>query len=272
MTDGLAHDAGPLGDPDPWPLIAYPTSPPNGFGPEPAPPSRPWMDATADGFARRCLPLTIANHAGWTISAPFGLRARWDGAAASGGIEIDVLDPTHPAKDRVIDHFGSGILTFIIPYVFRTPPGLELLVRGAPNFWIEGAHALEGVVETDWSTMTFTMNWRIISPHRWIEFDAGDPICFLQPLSLATIEAAEPTIVALDDDPEVEAAFLSWAESRDAFNADEERNPGSWQKDYHQGKGGTDESSTGHRTRVNVATFTDAGVAADRALGTQGGQ
>ncbi len=241
-----------------WALIAYATSDPNGFVPAPASGRRAWMDATPQGFARRCLPLTIANQAGWEIRVPFGVRARWNGQDALGNVEVRVLDPTHPARHWVSDHFGVGIVTFAIPYVFRTPPGVGLLVRGAPNFWVEGAHPLEGLVETDWAATTFTMNWRIVTPGRWVSWEAGDPICFLQPVSVATIEAAEPAIEALADEPSLEAAYRAWAASRDAFNADAARDPGKWQKHYHQGRRVTGESAPGHRTRLALAGFAAA--------------
>ena len=47
----------------------------------PAPLDRPWMEATDQRFAYRCLPLNIANTHGWLIhnSAPF--IAQWNGGA-----------------------------------------------------------------------------------------------------------------------------------------------------------------------------------------------
>lgn len=40
---------------------------PAGLPLTPAPIDRDWMDATPDRFAYRCLPLVIANQAGWVI-------------------------------------------------------------------------------------------------------------------------------------------------------------------------------------------------------------
>lgn len=241
-----------------WPLIAYATTDPHGFVPEPAAAKRAWIEATPNRFARRCLPLTIANHAGWAIRVPFGVRARWNGQDPLGNVEIEVLDPSHPARTWVADHFGAGIVTFSIPYVFRTPPGVELLVRGAPNFWVEGAHALEGLVETEWASASFTMNWRIVSVDRWIEWRAGDPICFLQPVTVGLVEAAEPELVMMSDAPAVDQAFRAWASSRDAFNADAARGPRAWQRHYYLGKKVTGERAPNHRTRLAVARFAGA--------------
>jgi Family of unknown function (DUF6065) len=209
----------------------------------------------------------VASQAGWILSAPIGFRARWDGSPHAGGIEIQPSDPEHPAHDWMSDHFGSGIVTFRVPYIFRTPPGIALLVRGAPNFWIAGAHPLEGLVETDWPTMTFTMNWRILAANRWVQFAAGDPFCFLQPISVDLIETAAPVIKPLADVPEIEAPYRDWSESRMAFNADPSRRSESWQKDYFLGKGPGGEPVDTHRTRVRVAPF-DGAVYMTHALKT----
>lgn len=246
----------------PWPFVAYLTTPDASVQilPVPSAKSREWIDDTPNHFARRCLPLMVASQAGWVLPAPIGFRARWNGSPHVGGIEIQASDPGHPASGWMSDHFGSGIVTFNIPYLFRTPPGIALLVRGAPNFWIAGAQALEGLVETDWPAMTFTMNWRILVPNRWVQFAAGDPICFLQPISVDLIEAAQPVIKSLAEAPEIDAPYQTWSEARQAFNADPARRPEAWQKDYFLGKRPDGQPVESHRTRVQVASF--AGVPA----------
>lgn len=253
-TDGQGNPPTGTGS---WPLTAYSISRTTGFVPEPASQRRSWMDATPNRFAMRCLPLVMANQAGWVIRTPFGVQARWNGADPVGNIEVSVGDPAHPCRNYVSDHFGSGIVTFNIPFVFRTPPGLNLLVRGAPNFWVEGAHPLEGLVETDWATASFTMNWRIVTPNRWVSFAAGDPICFLQPFAVAAVEAAVPSIVKLEADSDLEADYRAWEASRSEFLADAERPATAWQKDYFVGTQVADHPAVTHRTRLRVASFGD---------------
>jgi Family of unknown function (DUF6065) len=53
----------------------------------------------------------------------------------------------------------AGWLIQIPTRVFRTPPGCNLYVRGPANSPKDGIAALEGIIETDWSEATFTMNW-----------------------------------------------------------------------------------------------------------------
>ncbi len=66
-------DDGVSGEPS---LFAYRTNPSGRKMPiVPASHSRAWMDTTTDKFANRCLPLKIANQAGWFILNDRTLRA-----------------------------------------------------------------------------------------------------------------------------------------------------------------------------------------------------
>lgn len=123
---------------------------------------RPWMETPAGRFAKRCLPLMIANQAGWELLNPSGFTAAWQGGDELAAVTI-WPDAGMPAF-CVTSHFGSGILTWHVPYLFRTPRGYNLLVRGPANRPKDGISALEGIVETDWTAATFTMNWKFTRP------------------------------------------------------------------------------------------------------------
>src|SRR5438105_10509762 len=142
-------------------LIAYPTSQQLTMEITPASRWRDWINAMEARWANRCLPLLIANQAGWALLNPVAFEATWDGSPAKESIRIDFAGDDPPYPLPVESHFGYGILTWSIPYLFRTPPGYNLLARGPANWPKDGVCALEGIVETDWTFSTFTMNWKI---------------------------------------------------------------------------------------------------------------
>jgi len=39
-----------------------------------------------------------------------------------------------PSDNRITSHFGVGTFTFSIPYLFRTPLGINLWVKGPANY------------------------------------------------------------------------------------------------------------------------------------------
>ncbi len=94
---------------------------------------RQWMDETRSRYAYRCLPLTIANSMGWEILLPATVTAEWNGGSELSDITVQSQDPDWKTKQLAISHFGHGILTFPINYLFRTEPGIALWARGAPN-------------------------------------------------------------------------------------------------------------------------------------------
>ena len=225
----------------------------------PAPAERAWMDATDQRFAYRCLPLTIANTYGWEILSPASFKAIWSGET---GMEAVRIEAQRGAQAPAISHFGSGILTFHLPVLFRTEPGFDLLVQGPINRPKDAIAPLTGIIETDWAPYTFTMNWIFTQPEIEIEFEKGEPICHFFPVRRGGLEAIEPEIRSLASNPELEAMFKAWSASRSAFNSDL-REPRSaaqakkWQKEYFRGLGpeGKPLAPRDHHTKLRLNDF-----------------
>ena len=199
---------------------------------------RAWMDATDRRYAYRCIPLTIANAMGWEVLSPTRVAAEWNGRPGLADIAVTVEDPAW--KDKLASsHFGHGILTFHPGYLFRTEPGIGLWVRGAPNRPKDGIAPLDGIVETDWLTFTFTMNWHFTRPGS-IVFEKDEPFCFISLIAYRAHENVQPEIVPLSADPELAQQYDAWRLARLDFNARLARNEPEaarqgWQKFYIRG-------------------------------------
>jgi hypothetical protein len=173
----------------------------------PAPAGRDWMDASAQRFAYRCLPLVMANQSGWLIQNPTSFTASWNGGMGREDVIIE-FDVT--ADPRILSNFGCGVLTFSLPYLFRTPRGINLWVKGPSNWIKDGAQALEGVVETDWSPMTFTVNWKLTRPGYPVRFERGEPMCMIVPVPRGLAESLEACREPLENNPELQKEFAIW--------------------------------------------------------------
>src|SRR4051794_4009021 len=135
-------------------LYAYVINPALDMPLQAAPLDRAWMDAWHDRAPYRCLPLVIANQAGWVILNSTDFTVTWDGRAHQNALRLEfgappppppppaaspfggVVDvsafyqppPTQPrpqAVPHITSLFGGGVLTFNVPYLFRTPPGIN---------------------------------------------------------------------------------------------------------------------------------------------------
>jgi Family of unknown function (DUF6065) len=240
-------------------LICYPTG---DFRPiiTPAPVGRDWMDATYDSFAYRCLPLNIANAHGWMLLNPTPFIAEWDGGDAVESVVIE-QPPDLPGPMFGYSHFGAGVLTFRVPGLFRTEPGYDLWVGGPANLPKDAIQPLTAIIETDWLPFTFSMNWRFTRPKARVAFDAGEPFCMIYPIQRGVVETVEPEFRALAAEPELEAAFRQWQQSRSDFRAELRRDGSTaqaqrWQKHYLRGTthDGT-KAPSNHRTKVKLRGF-----------------
>ncbi len=95
-----------------------------------APPTRPWMDASPDRFAYRCLPMLIANQSGWLILNDISFEAKWNGESADDGVEIRFLDDgldlepeTQASLEAcVVSHFGAASSRGLYPTCSKRRP------------------------------------------------------------------------------------------------------------------------------------------------------
>ncbi len=205
----------------------------------PAPSSRAWMDATPESFAYRCLPLTVANSHGWELLNPCGFEAVWDGDRSPRGVSIR-FDAGADAARGAVSLFGQGIITFHVEAIVRTPPGWNLWIGGSPNRPKDAIAPLTGIIETDWSPFTFTMNWQFTRSNQPIRFDAMEPFGFLFPLQRGAVDAFDPVFAPLASDPATAARFAAWRDARDTFQARMQTDPpvapaDRWQKTYYRG-------------------------------------
>jgi hypothetical protein len=228
----------------------------------PAEATREWMTATPESFAYRCLPLNIANAHGWEVLSPCAFDARWDGTTSEDAVTIRVT--SGDTQNPPVSIFGQGVLTFHVPALFRTPVGWSLWAGGSPNRFKDGIAPLTGVIETDWSPFTFTMNWRFTRPHNWVHFDEQEPICFIFPVQRRYLEEVKPRVAPMNDEPELVDKFKAWSKARNDFQARMKRETpkaGSdkWQKHYYRGTDVSGKVHTDdHVTKLRLAPFEGA--------------
>jgi hypothetical protein len=218
---------------------------------------RDWMDATGQRFAYRCLPLNIANSHGWEILNPVDAEIIWRGGAGLDAIQVTADGPAHL---HPMSHFGYGVVTFAVPALFRTEPGYDLYVTGPVNQAKDGIAPLTGIVETDWSPYTFTMNWRFTRPGL-VRFRKGEPFCSFFPVKRGMLEATEAEFRPMESDPELMALYNEWTQSRLDFNkglksGDAAALAQGWQRTYFHGRKPNGEPGPAdHRTKAKACPF-----------------
>jgi hypothetical protein len=223
-----------------------------------APLEREWMSSTHERFAYRCLPLNIANAHGWELLCPSGFSARWDGLRTKQAVRVR---PDLGTQAPALGHFGYGVLTFHVPCLFHTDPGFDLFVTGPINRPKDAIAPLTGIVETDWSPYSFTMNWQFTRANTRVRFEAGEPYCHIFPIERGVVERCEPRIEPLSHHPDLDREHKIWTESRLRFNADlaqpaSQAEQEGWQKNYFRGQMPSGQSGApSHRSRLRLREF-----------------
>lgn len=271
-------------------ITAYVLSDNTGMPIEPAPVERDWMEEQ-NRFAYRCLPLNIANQCGWVIRNPTAFTAHWNGGETISDLVIEFgkqLGQAQSADDvgpwtmtttvdvpawadaataagvqpdpRITSHFGSGVVTFSLPYLFRTPPGVNLWVKGPSNWVKHGAQPLEGVVEADWNPATFTMNWKLTARGS-VRFERGEPVCMIVPVPRGYVEKFTPRVEPITVNEKLMQEYRDWQQARKQFlvklrQLDPETVERGWQKEYFIGRTPEGGQFPSHQTRLEVKPFT----------------
>jgi hypothetical protein len=240
-------------------FTAYQTGHAHGAKIVQAPIEREWMNATHNKFANRCLPVLLANQYGWFILSGQKIDLWWTGLTRTSDLRIRLIEGDGLCMAE--SHFGYGILTWKIPFLFETPAGYNLLARGPANYPKDGICPLEGIIEADWASATFTMNWKVTRRFKRITFEVGEPICFLVPHRRRELEQFRPAIRNLCENPTLEEKHKAWSDSRARFNADLKlrKNGPTWQRHYFVGEHvGTEHQFPDHQRKINLLPFSDS--------------
>tara|TARA_B100000085_G_C18555525_1_gene517533 strand:- start:1374 stop:2108 length:735 start_codon:yes stop_codon:yes gene_type:complete len=217
---------------------------------------RDWMDAYPNAFAYRCLPLKIANECGWVIKCPVDFDAVYttdNDPVGSATVTIKGSGDDEKYKNYIMSHFGRGVITFSLPFILKTPEPWCIWARGYPNHYKENVSFLEGIVETYWLHSTFTYNIRLVEKNKVVSFKKGEPLIFMTCININDINKSSMCHNSMDNYPELQEGYDKWNVSRAKFNADKNRGPNDWQKDYQKGLNYKDKTEDKHLT--NIKTF-----------------
>ncbi|HEY9676990.1 MAG TPA: DUF6065 family protein [Drouetiella sp.] len=123
-----------------------------------------------------CLPIVFGNQHGFVIRSTNELVVRWDGTVDPSSVAVHKIDETRRDDLLVQSHFGHGIVTVQARVYFKTPRGVNMMVKAPPNYPVDGLSWMDAVVETDNLRRDFTFNIKITRPHLDIYIEKGTPL------------------------------------------------------------------------------------------------
>lgn len=134
----------------------------------------------------KCLPLSIGNMQGFSVSLPFDTSVYWNGGNTAEDIvfqfseeELQFINKWHIT---ISSHFGNGIFTVHLPLILKTPPMINLMTIAPPNYPLPGLSPMTGVVEADNLRYSFGINIKIDIPDVWINIEKDYPLAAIIPI------------------------------------------------------------------------------------------
>jgi tetratricopeptide (TPR) repeat protein len=124
-----------------------------------------------------CLPIVFGNQHGFLLLNTHDFVIRWSGSNGIDGVFIHMLEPADDPDYIILEsHFGHGILTVQTRFTFRTPKGVNLLIKEPPNYPHHGLSWMAAVVEADNLRRDFTFNIKMTQPHVDVFVPKGTPL------------------------------------------------------------------------------------------------
>lgn len=149
-------------------------------------PVRNYFDIPAFSF---CLPLTIGNQYGFVVKAMYDAEIFWDGKTYN--IDVKSENFNNSSYPQVYVNDFPGALTIENKFIYRTPPGVNLMTIQPPNYFIRGLHTMTGVVEADNLRRSFTFNLRVTNLNEVIKIKKGDWLAAFIPVPRFYVDSFE---------------------------------------------------------------------------------
>jgi hypothetical protein len=157
---------------------------------------RDWMDETYKKHAYQCMPVTVANVSGWSISLDDEVVVEWDGGNSVPRVISGAVSSSgrEQAQCSII-----GMVSFNMGWVIRTEEPYCTFLSGPPNMFVPNASPLTASLPSWWWPDESQMNWKLSSPGRTV-FPAGFPFVFFTIYSPTTLAEVTFEVGSLWDD------------------------------------------------------------------------
>jgi hypothetical protein len=121
---------------------------------------------------------------------------------------------------------------------------------------------LEGIVETDWASASFSMSWKLTRKLIPVRFEVDEPICMIVPQRRAELQEFTPELRRIESDEDLQRKYELFRRSRDAERQIEQvvrvtaGEQVEWQGDYTRGRHTDGEAGTpDHQTRRHLRSL-----------------
>lgn len=203
---------------------------------------RDWMDATSDGHAYRCFPVTQANVIGWSLYCKKNIEFIWDGINDQTSDHVKIISgPEGTYAGR-----GQSSLSFNTGLIFKTEEDVSIFTINPVNYFSDDFETMSNLVSTSFYDNPLPLAIRSKAANKQIKIEAGTPLATLIPISLSHLNNTFIEILEYkDEDKKRQNANISYGEAAQKINS-----AGQWTDWYRDAVNEKQETLGKHEVKV----------------------
>lgn len=203
---------------------------------------RDWMDATSEGHAYRCFPVTQSNVVGWSLSCKQDIKFMWDGINDQTATHVEIISAPWGAYSGR----GQSSISFNTGLVFRTDENISIFTINPVNFFNDDFETMSNIISTSFYDNPLPLAIKSKTANKEVIIKAGAPLATIIPVSLLALNNTSINIVNYKDSNEQRLqANQSYGEASQVIN-----NAGQWTDWYRDAVNEKNESLGKHEVKV----------------------
>ncbi len=203
---------------------------------------REWMDATSEGHAYRCFPVTQSNVVGWSLSCIEDIEFIWDGVNDQTAEHIEIIK----APEGSYGGRGQSSISFNTGLIFRTEQNVSIFTINPVNYFSNDFETMSNIVSTSFYDNPLPLAIKAKSPNKNIIIKAGTPLATIVPISLSDLNNTSIEVVDYkDEDRKRVDANISYGDAAQVINS-----AGKWTDWYRDAVNEKGETLGEHEVRV----------------------
>jgi hypothetical protein len=202
---------------------------------------RDWMDATSEGHAYRCFPVTQANVIGYSLSCKEDIEFIWDGINDQTPDHVTIFNPENAYSGR-----GQSSISLDTGLIFRTDEDVSILAINPVNSFNDEFETMSSLMSTSFFNNPFPLAIKAKIPNKKVTIKAGTAVATLIPISLTKLNDTVINIIDYKDEDNKRAeANIAYGKEAQVINSS-----GQWTDWYRNAVNEKNESLGNHEVKV----------------------
>jgi hypothetical protein len=157
---------------------------------------RDWMDATSEGHAYRCFPVTQSNVVGWSISCDQDIEFIWDGINDQTQDHIEIIS----APEGAYGGRGQSSISLHTGLIFRTDENFSIFTINPVNYFNNDFETMSSLMTTSFYDNPLPLAIKAKKSGENVIIKANTPLATIIPISLSALNNSSIEIFDYKDE------------------------------------------------------------------------